>query len=487
MYLLRREGLNIYQAYTQPPTSFVKREAEVIPDCLRYYRKRKNGGLGFCRLGLSLTSIGMRKRVRVPDNVDSGLRASRKWAAMQDPAVLREKNRLSKQRIRRLDWMHLTRRNAPRRAMTYTLHSDTPRPDPTPSTSANPCNKLNIIHEYPHPTAIDPGRMESSPTRHQTVGRCDKPSAHSPDHSLSESGIPEVICVDDLANASMSARTVFNPAYIRDPSFVTVDASDGATFPALGHDEAICRGIGGGVFELDGIPSVQEKADLTELVTDYAKFFDNLEVIQMKDSTRMCLDTVKERLQSGRKGELMDAAAVRALSRYELVTESTSRVAVITEFSSNEELAAKVRCEFSHGRYVYIPGGSMGSIRKDGKNLDMSYLQEFKTWSRQPAQCIVGNRGASDYEQRFSNPKAQRISTTIRDFLNAIDDPKCLNDGDNGFGVVKHSYSRSVLIHAGQRYHRSWGLLHHACVLTDVYHDAEGHSTAIVGQKGVKF
>ncbi|PBL00324.1 hypothetical protein ARMGADRAFT_1159671 [Armillaria gallica] len=245
--------------------------------------------------------------------------------------------------------------------MTYTLHSDTPRPDPTPSTSANPCTKLNIIHEYPHPTAIDPGLMESSPTRHQTVGRCDEPSAHSPDHSLSESGIPEAICVDDLSNAtSMSARTVFNPAYIRDPSFVTVDALDGATFPAPGHDEAICRGIGGGVFELDGIPSVREKADLTDLVTDYAKFFDNPAVIQMKDSTRMCVPTLS---RNGCNLVEKDAAAVRALSRYEIVTESTSRVTVITEFF-NEELTAKVRCEFSHGRCVYIPGGSMDSIRK---------------------------------------------------------------------------------------------------------------------------
>lgn len=42
------------------------------------------------------------------------------------------------------------------------------------------------------------------------------------------------------------------------------------------------------------------------------------------------------------------------------------------------------------------------------------------------ASVLLSNRGASDYEQRFSNPKAQHIFTTIRDFLNAIDDPKVL-------------------------------------------------------------
>ncbi len=89
----------------------------------------------------------------------------------------------------------------------------------------------------------------------------------------------------------MSARTVFNPAYIYDPS-VTVDALDGATFPAPGHDEAICRGMAGEVSDLDDLPSVRENADLTDLVTDYAKFFDNPEVIQMKDSTRMCAPTL---------------------------------------------------------------------------------------------------------------------------------------------------------------------------------------------------
>ncbi len=237
------------------------------------------------------------------------------WAVFyrQDPAVLREKNQLSKQRIRcvfssllehtnlsisralkkvGLDAFNASKHASPGHGL-YTTFRHTPRPDPTPSTSANPCTKLNIIHEYPHPTAIDPGLMESSPTRHQTVGRCDEPSAHSPDHSLSESGIPEAICVDNLANVtSMSARTVFNLAYIHDPSFVTVNALNGATFPAPGHDEAICRGMGGGVFELDGIFSVREKADLTDLMTDYAKFFDNPEVIQMKDSTRMCVPTL---------------------------------------------------------------------------------------------------------------------------------------------------------------------------------------------------
>ncbi|KAK0433939.1 hypothetical protein EV421DRAFT_1741164, partial [Armillaria borealis] len=177
-----------------------------------------------------------------------------------------------------------------------------------------------------------------------------------------------------------------------------------------------------------------------------------------------------------------EAAAVRALSRYDIVTESTSRVVVITEFSSNEELAAKVRYEFSHSRYVYIPSGSMDSLRKDGKELDMSYLQEFGIWSRQLVQYI-------DYEQRFSNPKAQHIHTTIRDFVNAIDDPKvlqvvldlplnqslpcgltCPNDGDND----------SLTIALGAFFITP-------AVLTDAHHDAEGHSTAIVGQKGVKF
>ncbi|SJL15655.1 uncharacterized protein ARMOST_19159 [Armillaria ostoyae] len=206
---------------------------------------KKEWGLGFCRLDLSLTSIGMRKRVRVPDDeVDPGLRASRKWAAKQDPAVLREKNRLSKQRIRALKKVGLNAFDASKRASPghglYTTFRHTPRPDPTPSTSASLCTELNIIYENPHPTAIDPVLMESSPTRHQTVECCDEQGAHSPDHSLSESRIPEAICVDDPTNVtSTSARTVVDPAYIYDPSFVTGDALYGATFPASSNDEDI--------------------------------------------------------------------------------------------------------------------------------------------------------------------------------------------------------------------------------------------------------
>ncbi|KAK0421481.1 hypothetical protein EV421DRAFT_1283092, partial [Armillaria borealis] len=189
--------------------------------------------------------------------------------------------------------MRLTRRNAPRRAMACTLHSDTPRPDPTPSTSANPCTELNIIYENPHPTAIDPVLMESLPTHHQIVECCDEQGAHSPDHSLSESGIPEAICVDDPTNVtSTSARTVVDPAYIYDPSFVTGDALYGATFHAPSHDEVIRGGMAGDISEFNDIPSVREEADHTDFVTDYAKFFDNPEVIQMKDSTRMCAPTL---------------------------------------------------------------------------------------------------------------------------------------------------------------------------------------------------
>ncbi|KAK0468543.1 hypothetical protein IW261DRAFT_1573771 [Armillaria novae-zelandiae] len=430
----------------------------------------------------------------VPDDeVDAGLRVSRKWAMKQDPAVLREKNRLSKQKNRALQKAGLDAAYALQRVADglYTTFRHVPRAYhslSTPSTSQMTSPESAFIsYEYPHPLTltIDPIPMESSPicdplcqaaelVSVEPVGYCDTSSIQSTNHSLTEPGMPEDIRDGDsgtrhslprLSNTTTSTtvRTVFDPAYIYDPSFVTGDAIYCEPIPVPCHNKDISICGSREVSELRDITSVGEKTDHMDLVTDYVRFFKDPDIIQMKDSTRMCTPTLK---RNGRNLVKNDADAVRDLARYNIVTTSTSRVSVITQFSSNEELAAKIRSKLSNGRYIYIPGSSMDSLRKDGRKLDMNYLQEFGIWD-QSVQCIVV------LDIPLNHPLPCGLT--------------CLNDGDNVSGVLKQSYPCSTHIHSGQLGHRSWALLHHAGILTEAHHDAEGHSTAIVGHKGVKF
>ncbi|KAK0471790.1 hypothetical protein IW261DRAFT_1571670 [Armillaria novae-zelandiae] len=293
----------------------------------------------------------------VPDDeVDTGLWASRKWAAKQDPAVLHEKNRLSKQKNRALQKAGLDVAYALQRVADGFLS--------TLSTSQMTSPKSAFIsYEYPHPLTltIDPLPMESSPicdplcqaaelVSVEPVGCCDTLSIQSTNHSLTEPGMPEDIHDGDsrtrhslpcLSNATTSTtvHTVFDLAYIYDPSFVTGDAiyCEPIPVPCCNKDIYICGSCE--VSELHDITSVGEKTDHMDLVTDYARFFKDPDIIQMKDSTRMCTPMLKRNRHNLVKN---DADAVCDLARYNIVTMSTSPVSVITQFSSNEELAAKI-------------------------------------------------------------------------------------------------------------------------------------------------
>ncbi|KAK0468967.1 hypothetical protein IW261DRAFT_1573276 [Armillaria novae-zelandiae] len=450
---------------------------------------------------------------RVPDDeVDAGLRVSRKWAAKQDPAVLREKNRLSKQKNRALQKAGLDAAYVLQRVADglYTTFRHVPRAYhslSTPSTSQMTSPESAFIsYGYPHPLTltIDPIPMESSPicdplcqaaelVSVEPVGCCDTSSIQSTNHSLTEPGMPEDIRDGDsgtrhslprLSNTTTSTtvRTVFDPAYIYDPSFVTGDAIYCEPIPVLCRNKDISICGSREVSELRDITSVGEKTDHMDLVTDYARFFKDPDVIQMKDSTRMCTPTLK---RNGRNLVKNDADAVRDLARYDIVTTSTSRVSVITQFSSNEELAAKIRSKLSNGRYIYIPGSSMDSLRKDGRKLDMNYLQEFGIWDQSSA---VYSRPR--YTAKPSTSLRTDVSATLYNHhlgLTAFRFIDASTMANNVSGVLKQSYPCPTHIHSGQLGHRSWALLHHAGILTEAHHDAEGHSTAIVGHKGVKF